>query len=234
MSEFDELFRNLAASDPKVAAASAEALLGSSCPLTGVPPPELLQAMTVGAGLPDDSLLNLARAWSRAEMSRAALDALHRSATAQDKERFAWLLKTVLAVEDAPEAIVCVLDSAEDARVRRWVLEGLERLAFGGFLGWEQLDSVVAALALERTPALRLGLASVLMALAWRPDNVHLLEPLLSDSHAEVVTAAARTLQGHPDAVRRLNPDVLDRLRIHTNPWIRHSAQELDEALRQS
>jgi hypothetical protein len=89
----------------------------------------------------------------------------------------ARLLKTVLAAEHYQEAVDRIVDKNEDAQVRRWLLEGLERMTFAGPLGWNELDRVVSYLAGQSNPILRTGLASLLGALPWRPTNVLLLEP---------------------------------------------------------
>jgi hypothetical protein len=229
-NDVDELLRGLEAADTRVAAAAA--LLRSAAPLTGTPPPALISAVAAGEANLHPPLLNLARAWSRPEMSRAALDAFHGAKASREREELAWLLKTVLAVEHSPEVIERVRDGAEDVQVRRWLLEGLERLAFGGSLGWAELGGVVDTLANERAGALREALASLLMALPWRPENGRLLAPLLRDPDPIVVAAAAHTLAGHPDTVRELDPDLLQDLRRHANPLINHVAAELDNALK--
>lgn len=229
--DFRELVRNLRATDRGIAAAAADALLNSEVPLVGTPPQELVLAIAATDELPHDSLLNLARAWSRSEMSRAALDALHQDPDARTRERLAWLLKTVLAEEHVPEAIDVAVDHSEDPQVRAWTVEALERLAFSGAIGWDQLSGVVDVLAEEPSSTLRAALASLLMALEWRPTSSAMLEPLLRDPDPEVIAAAAHTLAGHPDAVRRLDSRRLDQLRRDQNPWLRHAAAELDASL---
>src|SRR5262249_23287353 len=120
------------ATDRSRAVAAVEALLSSDAALVGSPPAELTAALIRGDATLDQPFLDLARAWSRPEMSRAMLDALAAAETVDEREQAAWLLKTVLAVEHAPEAIARVLDTRDDAQVRRWLVEALERLVFGG------------------------------------------------------------------------------------------------------
>jgi hypothetical protein len=222
----------LAEADERVASSAAEALLHSPKSLLGEPPAQLLSAVMSPIGLPTASILNLARAWSRPEMSRATLDALRRAADLRERERLAWLLKTVLAAEHGREAIKWVMDDAENDEVRRWIFEAIERLVFGGHLGWDELADVVTMAAGSRHATLRAALSALLTALPWRSANIHLLEPLLNDADPDVVSAAAHTLAGHPDAVRQLQPRTLEELRRHTNPRIRHGAAELDASLR--
>ena len=112
-------------------------------------------------------MLNLARAWSRVEMSRAMLDALAGAVGSEDKEQAAWLLKTVLAAEHRGEAIERVR-WREEAQVWRWLLEGLERLMFGAVVGWTEPRPVVERL-VEGAPALR-SVAGLLSALPWREE----------------------------------------------------------------
>jgi hypothetical protein len=204
----------------------------SSSPLAGPPPAQLIAAAVASPLFPDDSILNLVRAWSRPEMSRAALDALRALSTEQERERVAWLLKAALAVEHSTEAINRVLDHSENVQLRRWLLEGLERLAAAGSLGWEQLDAVIDSLAGEHHPALLSALASLLGTLPWREANLSLLEPLLHHSDYEVVSAAASTLARHPNAALRLDRKWIDHLRVHSNPMMRHSGEILDQAIR--
>lgn len=227
-SRDDHWITDLAATDASVAAHAADALMSSSAPLAGAPPAQLLSAIIMPTGLPHASILNLARAWSRPEMSRATLDALRRTTNARERARLAWLLKMVLAAEHGAEAIDLVKDGGENDEVRLWMLEATERLVFGGSLGWTQLADVVAMLAGSRNPTLRSKLPSLLMALPWRPENILLLEPLLLEDDPDVVSAAAHTLAGHPDAVRQLRPATLERLRHHSNPRMRHGGAELD------
>lgn len=213
-------------------AAAAESLLNSAASLDGPPPRQLISALIECGPATDQSLLNLARAWSRPEMSRAMLDELRGASTPGQKEQAAWLLKTVLASEQSREAIEQVLDKDEDGQVRRWLLEGLERITFGGGLGWNELTEVVSSLAGEPHPALRAGLASLLTALPWRPENAALLEPLLLDENQEVVSAAVHTLARHREAAQAVDPEILARLRVHASPIIRESATVLDESIR--
>jgi hypothetical protein len=212
--------------------AAAEALLQSGAPLDGAPPAEFVAALIESGPAIDQSFLNLARAWSRPEMSRAMLDELPIAPTPQQKEQVAWLLKTVLAAEHSQEAVDRILDQNEDAQVRRWLMEGLERMTFAGPLGWNELDRVVSYLTGQSNPILRTGLASLLAALPWRPTNVSILEPFLFDENWEVVSTAAYTLAGHPDAVRALDTKVFDHLRTHSNPMMRQSAAVLGESIR--
>jgi hypothetical protein len=212
--------------------AAAESLLNSGARLDGPPPGRLITALIEGADAVDPTLLNLARAWSRPDMSRAMLDALPAAATPDQKEQIAWLLKTVLAVEHSGEAIGRVLDSEEQPQVRRWLLEAVERMTFAGALGWDQLLPVVSLLGRERDPALRAGLASLLVALPWRPSNVLLIAPLLLDDNYEVVSAAAHTLAQHPDDARKLDTGILDHLRSHGNPMMKASASLLEQSIR--
>jgi ATP phosphoribosyltransferase regulatory subunit HisZ len=117
----DEFVKDLASADARVAAHAAEALLAAAVTLSGAPPAQLLAAIIMPVELPQASILNLARAWPRPEMSRATLDALRQTTDQRVRERLAWLLKTVLAPEHGSEAIDRVLDHAEDDEVRLWV-----------------------------------------------------------------------------------------------------------------
>jgi hypothetical protein len=164
-------------------------------------------------------------------MSRATLDALSQATEPRKRERLAWLLKTVLAREHQSEAIDWILDPAAEAPIRIWILEAIERLAFGRSVGWDQLGGVVATLGKSTDPAFRMALASILMALPWRSSNVEILEPLLNDADPDIVAAAARTLAGHPGDVRRLHPQIIEQLRRHRDPRIRHCAAELTALL---
>jgi hypothetical protein len=221
--------KQLGSMDPDVAANAAERLLTSSAPLQGQPPDQLLHAITLHTSLPAASILNLARAWSRTEMSRATLDALSRSTLA--RERLAWLLKTVLAPEHSDEALRVILDPAEDVQVRMWMLEAVERLALGGVIDWEAMAPVVAALSESPDLLLRSALPSLLMALPWRPSNLGILEALLRDTDPGVIAAAAQVLTGHPEAVRQLDPQTLDGLRRHAVAGVRDFAARLDATM---
>jgi hypothetical protein len=221
--------KQLGSMDPDTAADAADSLLTSSAPLQGQPPEQLLHAITSPASLPAASILNLARAWSRTEMSRATLDALSRSTSA--RERLAWLLKTVLAPEHGAEALRVILDPAENVQVRMWMLEAIERLAFGGAVDWEALAPVVAALSESPDPLLRSALPSLLMAPPWRSSNLGTLGALLRDPDPGVIAAAAQVLAGHPEAVRQLDPQTLDGLRRHADARVRDCAARLDAAM---
>lgn len=213
-------------------AAAAESLLHSGASLDGPPPRQLIAALIENGPAIDEPLLNLARAWSPLEMSRTMLDQLSALQAPHQREQVAWLLKTVLALEHSGEAIDLVLNVHEQPEVRSWLVEGLERMAFAGSLGWDQLEPVISCLAAERDPVLRVRLASLLTALPWRGENVRLLDPLLLDDNHEVVSAAAHTLARRPDAIRSLAPQVLSHLRSHLNLAIRQSAALLDKSLR--
>jgi hypothetical protein len=212
--------------------AAAARLPTGGAALTGAPPPRLIAVLTEDNTTLDEPLLHLVRAWSRPEMSRALLDALIAAPAVDTRRQAGWLLKSVLAVEHRGEAIDRVLDSDEDAEVRRWLIEALERFVFGDALGWDELDPVVTVLTGERAGELRAGLALLLSTLPWRASNTALLEPLLLDDCHEVVSAAAYTLARHPEAVATLPPETLDRLRVHTNAMMRRCAAVLEASLR--
>jgi len=226
----NQLLRRLDRFDTRGDAAAA--LLRSDVQLAGPPPPALLSGIALGEARLHQPLLDLARAWSRPEMSRAALDAFHAAEAARERQELAWLLKTVLAVEHSPEVIARVHDDTEDMQVRRWLVEGLERLACGGALGWDELGVVVDTLAGEGSSSLREALASLLMTLPWRRENERLLATMLRDPDPIVVAAAAHTLAGYPDAVRDLDTRLLQYLRQHQNPLINQAVGELDAALK--
>jgi hypothetical protein len=220
------------AAEPARVAEAAQTLLDSGASLEGAPPPQLVATLLERGSEIEAPLLNLARAWSRVEMSRAMLDALSGAVGSEDKEQAAWLLKTVLAAEHSGEAIERVLDGREEAQVRRWLLEGLERLTFGAVVGWAELGPVVERLAGESAPALKAGVAGLLSALPWREESVGVLRWMLEDENAEVVSAAAHTLARHPEAVSGLDPGILERLRRDSSSMVRASGAVLAKAIR--
>ena len=233
MSDMDDFVKLLEEGADRVQLeAAASRLLTGDAALTGPPPPRLIAVLTEDNTTLDEPLLDLVRTWSRPEMSRALLDALIAAPAVDTRRQAGWLLKSVLAVEHRGEAIDRVLDTGENAEVRRWLIEALERFVFGHALGWDELDPVVTVLAGESAGELRAGLALLLGTLPWRASNTALLEPLLLDDNHEVVSAAAHTLARHPDAVATLAPETLDRLRVHANPMMRQSAALLDASLR--
>jgi hypothetical protein len=229
-----EFFTNAISEGASVASivAAAESLLRSDIELCGPPSPRLVKLLIESGTSIHGSLIDLVRAWSRLDMSGALLDALPHAATADQREQVAWLLKTALAMEHSDRAIEIVLDNDEPSQVRRWLLEGLERLVREGVVDVQRLVPIVSLLAAAQEPTLRAALPSFVGALPWSAASASALALLLEDDDHEVVSAAAETLAWHPDAVLTLDSRLLDRLRTHPNPMMQRSAMVLEGALR--
>jgi len=193
--------------------AAARQLTASDEPFTGPPPAGLLRAIARGPHAGGEPLLTVARAWSRPEMSRAALDALLAESDPESRAQLAWLVKHVLDAAHAPEVIAMVLDPQHPPEVRSWLVEGLERLVRGGALSWAELDPVVRHVERSEHPGLRIRVPSLLETLPWHDGNVPVLAALLDDADREVVLSAAHTLSMYPEAMSRLDPQRRERVR---------------------
>ena len=161
--------------------------------LTGAPPGALIRAITSWQEA-REALLNVAMSWSRPEMSRALLDALHAATYADDQELLGWFLKRTLAVDHMVEAIAIVRDGSIDPEARSWVTGGIEGLVWGQAIGWAELELLVDYLSGESASVLRCRVPGLLTALGWRDSNKQILEICLRDSDPEVLLAAAQAI----------------------------------------
>jgi hypothetical protein len=207
--------------------AAADALIHQPLWVSGAPPPALIDALTDPAAAANPALRRVALAWERGALNAAMLDAARGATTTARAEAAAQLLKDTLDEHAAPAAVELARAPRTPGPVRRWLAEGLARLAAGRVVGWRQLAELVEALAADADPAARGGAVGLLMALPPTATSTDVLLRLAGDDDAEVLAGALRALTGEPGAVSRLDPARLRALLDHPHPLVRSRAEDL-------
>ena len=207
--------------------AAADALMRQPLWVSGAPPPPLIDTLIDPAAAVNPALRRVALAWERGALNAALLDAARGATTTARAQAAAQLLKDTLDEDAAPGAVELARAPRTPGPVRRWLAEGLARLAAGRVVGWRQLGELVDALAGDADPAARGGAVGLLMALPPTPTSTDVLLRLAADDDAEVLAGALRALRGDPDAVARLDPARLRALLDHPHPLVRSGAADL-------
>lgn len=203
----DELIRRACSPDPQIAFPAAHEYFQTAI---GEPLPELIRAITRWPFDAREALLNVAQLWSGPEISRALLDALRAATSFDEQFDLGWFLKRNLAFEHLREAIELARDERLDPAARSWLIEGIENLATGRRVGWPEIAELVELLVGHASSQLRSRIPGLLSAIEWQDELKEILERLLADSKPEVVKAAARMLEAHPEVVRRIDRGVLE------------------------
>ena len=210
------------------AAASARSLLEEPTWLQGEPPEEVLTALGDPEQAFDASVVDLALAWQIEALVPALMRAIDREGDVGRRRRLAWIAKQVPAVVAMPALLARARRQDEDRVVRRYSLETVVRLAFGGHVGWPDVEQTVHILARDAEPYLRESAT----ALAGIGDDASaekraLLIRMLSDPSAEVVAVAATALTWCAVTASDIEPALLARLLGDPNPLVRLSVEEM-------
>ena len=176
----------------------------------------------------DGCVVDLALAWRIEALVPALMRAIDREGDVGRRRRLAWIAKQVPAVVAMPALLARARRQDEDRVVRRYSLETVVRLAFGGHVGWPDVEETVQILARDAEPFLRESVTALAGIGADAPaERKALLIRMLSDASAVVVAVAATALTGRAVDVSDIEPALLARLLGDPNPLVRLSVQDM-------
>jgi hypothetical protein len=220
-AERDELFAHLGgpADDETVAAIRARPEW-----MQGEPPVSLICGLEAHPFDAERPLFRLARDWERGPMARALWRALKKADTARARAELAWLLKEIPGKDVWALIAEAASDPEESLQVRVFLLDALDRLAFGGAVGWNELGPVIERCRGDSQPAIRERAPGMLMSLPRSDAGTETLLSMLGDEHPSVLTAALQAL--HSLGVRSDDERLLG-LASHPRESIRSRARRL-------
>jgi hypothetical protein len=197
----------------------------------GDPPRELLAAATLPECDPESPVVALIREWEREPMGRALVAAYEGERDPRTKERTAWLIKQAPEPTLWPELRALAASESGPVLARRYIIEALDRLAFGRVIGEPELAPLIEHLQHHREPSLREATAGLLMSLPDSPSKTDALIRLLSDSDGGVICVAAAALRHTTVGRERILRRRIDELLWHPNAAVRGYAQDLAASL---
>jgi hypothetical protein len=223
MERRDQLLTLVVSGAPEAAAAARE-LIARPEWTSGAVPPTLLAALVELHPVTDHPVLDVARAWEPGPRAAALWQAFVGARDAALRERLAALLGALAGRSIWRELATAALDPGEESAVRRHLLESLDRLAFGRWLGWPELEELVRSLAQDADAGVRDGVVGILMSLPRRPVGDALLRALIDDADDWVAASALH-------AVDQLGVDVDEQQLIaaasRASPLVHNRAREI-------
>lgn len=231
MTNRHDALRRLLDSNPGAADQAANELLERPDWATGPPPDELVRAL-LRAGMSHDAesaVFELGRRWERAPLSRSLMTALQREQDPAARTCAAWLLKNLASQAVWSDMAVMALSEGERMQTRRWLLEGLDRLAFVGDVGWDELRDLVHALRQDKEPRIRDGVVGILMSLNDGGEKASILLDMLGDSDSGVLDSALNALSHDRLRPRDAYLARLRELSRHLDPRVSLAARALLE-----
>lgn len=229
--ESDDLFANL--DDPASARATLDTLRDTPEVLRGVPPKELVDALTHLDYDAEAAVFELARLWEREPMCHALLRALKDQEDLRLREHAAWLLKHLGAATAWKSIADMAKNESEPVPLRRWLIEALDRLAAGRSVGWRELGDIVTALAKHPDPTIRDGVVGVLTSLETSEDKRRLLVEILEHDDDEGVLTSAMNALGNA-LPSELDPKIVARLTTHPSSRVQRNLKELEGRIRET
>lgn len=200
--------------------------------LNGTPPPAFVAALSGIDYDADGPIFGLARAWERDPLCQALLGTLRAEPDSRLREHTAWLLKHFGTAPHAKAIADLAKSDDESIQTRRWLLEGLDRLAAGRSIGWKEVGDAVTAVGRHSDASLRDGVVGLLVSLD-RSDEKRkaLLEILRADNDEGVIANAVNGLANVLPI--ELDPAMVERLLGHPSPRVQRSVRELIERAKQ-
>jgi hypothetical protein len=221
----DVLFAMLGEGPPQSEEA-AEMLLRHPEWLVGTPPVQVMEALrSIGPDL-QSAVFRLGRQWPSQELSAELLKDFSSRNEANEKEHTAWLIKHLIGPAQWSRVAQIALSHSESTPVRRSFVEALDRLAFAGHLGWNELRDVIGALRRSPDSAVREGVVGVLMSLEDSSEKLTLLTEMLDDDGDFVVAGALQALAQMKNVT--VDESVLERLRNHPSLLVRDRAEKVE------
>jgi len=196
--------------------------------LRGAPPPALIAALSNVDYNADGAMFDLARAWEREPLCHGLLGALRSESEPRLREHAAWLLKHLAAPSSWKSLAELAKSNEETVQLRRWLLEGLDRMAAGRAIGWVELGDVVTAVARHPDASLRDGVVGILLSLERSEEKRRLLLDILRTDDDEVVLASAVNALASVLPME-LDPSVITRLLEHPSARVQRSVHDLVE-----
>jgi hypothetical protein len=222
----DALFAMLG--DPMRAREAVDAIRANEGWTKGTPPSAVLAALAHVDYDAEGPVFELARAWDRHSMCTALIETLEAERDPKLREHDAWLLKH-LALPSAWEPIAALAqDEKESVGVRRWLIEGLDRLVAARAIGWHEVGELVTKLARHADATIRDGTIGILMSLEKSDDKRRVLLDILRHDDDEVVIASAvHALAGSLPV--EIDQAIVDRLLAHPSERVQSSIKDLVE-----
>lgn len=220
-------------SDAIAAAAAANELLEQPEWTLGSPPDTLIQALRRASLTYDaeSAVFELGRVWERAPLSRALMAAFKGEQDPRARTCAAWLLKQLSSPTVWRDMAATALSYDEGPQTRRWLLEGLDRLAFVGDVGWDELRELVYALRQNSEPHIRDGVVGILMSLPPSDEKTRLLLDMLRDFDASVLASALSALSNRHQSFAGADLTRLRALSRHPDLRVSLVARELLERI---
>ena len=214
--------------DVDSAQAAAASLAANPAWFGGQVPPEALAAFADPRHPEDGAVLGLAFAWDPDTLISPLLDAVANESEAPRRRRLAWIAKQIATPAATSTLLALASSPSEDRVVRRYLLEALARLGFGGELPWPRIASPVRVL--MRDPDALVREAAIALAGIGEGDDAErraVLVQALTDPEAAVLATAVTALRRFALRKADLPADMYHRLYDHPDPTVRLAFREL-------
>jgi HEAT repeat protein len=220
------MFRQLL--DPDLAESAAASIMTHASWLEGQPPAEALEAFGDPRHAQDSAVVKLAWDWDPEALAPALLQALTEQGDLARRQRLAWIVKLTVPAGMLSTLMALASNADEDRVVRRFLLDGICRLAFGGSVDWPSIAALVENLSLDPDSLIREAAAALAgIGEGHEPERIAVLVNMLSDANVDVVATAARALERYPGPDTYLPAQLRDRLLAHPSPSVRLAVQDL-------
>jgi hypothetical protein len=227
VSDRDDALRALDADDPELSARGARTLIQHPEWWNGPAPTALIERL-VDPGLPPENpFLDLARLWPRRELSPHLLAAFTSADDPAQRERAAWRLKDLAGADEVPQLLTSALRTHDSPTVRRYLLEAVERLAYGQAPAWHGIGGALEGLADDPEFLVRDAAVAIASALEDSPEQRTFLLRRLDD--ADPIVLLSTLLALHERGMRRgdLGASVVQRLETHADPRVSAAFRQL-------
>lgn len=222
----EEIFRQLL--DPNVAESAAASIMTHPSWLEGQPPAEALDAFGDPRHTQDSAVVKLAWDWDPVALAPALFQALTEQGDPARRQRLAWIVKITVPAGMLSTLMALASNADEDRVVRRFLLDGICRLAFGGSVDWPSIAALVESLCLDPDSLIREAAAALAgIGEGHEPERIAFLVNMLSDADVDVVATAARALERYPGPENYLPVQLRDRLLAHPVLGMRLAIQGL-------
>jgi len=194
---------------------------------SGPPPRELLNWLLAPPCDSDSRVFGLARGWERAPMCRALLAEFVDTIDEQSKTHIAWLLKEFPAPEEWERLAAIAGSPQAPPQARSHLIQALQQLVFGRFIGWHELGPLAEQLRGDPAPAIREAVAGLVGSLPASESGMKLLSELLYDRDAAVIGVAAWALANHREMNEFVPRQRVKELLQHSSLNVRMLAERL-------
>jgi hypothetical protein len=224
----DDALAALEADDAAEAADAAHALIEHPEWRTGRAPDALIERLVDPRLSLENAFLDLARLWPRQELSPALVAAFGAAQDPERRERAALRAKDLAGEEEVPQLLAAAQRSDEPPAVRRWLLEAVDRLAYGRDPAWQGVGAALEQLAGDPAPLVRDGAVAIAGSLEDSPAQRAFLMRMLDDHDTYVLTSSLTALGERGVRRSELASPVSERLESHADPRVRNAYDRLN------